>query len=110
MTTHYTENQNRKVFCIDFDHTLTADPKGTYSCDPEPEWNMIKAVRRLYRQGHIIIIWTARMWSDSPKLVSWLIKYQVPFHGVLCQKGGSSHYVDDKMMAIDEFLKGEYHA
>lgn len=103
----YQENPNRKVFCVDFDGTLTHDPERAYPDDPEPEWKMVEAVRGVYRKGHTVIIWTARMWRDSPRLVSWLIKYQVPFHGVFCQKGGSSNYVDDKMMAIDEFLKGE---
>ena len=101
----YTENKNRKVYNIDFDGTLTYDPQREYPDDPEPEYNMIKAINRLYMAGNIIIIWTARMWKDAPFLVSWLIKYRVPFHGIYCQKGGSDVYLDDKMMSIEEFLK-----
>jgi len=102
----YQENPNRKVFCIDFDHTLTADPKGTYPEDPEPEFNMIKAINRIYRQGNIIIIWTARQWNNAPFLISWLTRYSVPYHGIRMEKGGSDVYLDDKMVSIDEFLKG----
>ena len=103
----YQENPNRKVFCIDFDGTITADPKGKYSDDPPPDMTMICKVTRMYRKGHIIIIWTARQYNSAPFLVSWLTKYSVPYHGIRMEKGGSDFMVDDKMMSIDEFLKGE---
>ena len=92
----YQENQNRKVFNIDYDHTLTSDPMGTYSEDPPPNPQMVHKVRELYRTGNIIIIWTARWWSNASFLVSWLIKNEVPFHGIFMGKGGSDCYIDDK--------------
>lgn len=100
----YQENPNRKVFNVDFDHTLTSDKPGTYSEDPAPYPEMIAAVKKKYMAGHIIIIWSARMWENSPFLVSWLIKHSVPFHGVFMGKGGSDGYVDDKAVAIGDFL------
>jgi len=101
----YHENPSKKVFCIDFDHTLTADAKGTYSEYPDPNWNMIKAINRIYRQGNIIIIWTARQWDTAHFLISWLIKYSVHFHGVMMGKGGADFYIEDKAIRPEEFLK-----
>ena len=98
----YQENANRKVFNIDLDHTLTADPKGTYSADPLPHMPMVEKVRELYRAGNIIIIWTARWWDNAPFLVSWLIKNGVPFHGIFMGKGGSDFYIDDKAVRPTE--------
>lgn len=103
----YQENPNRKVICVDFDHVLTSDPKGEYSDDPPPEMTMVCKITRAYRNGNIIIIWTARQWNNAPFLVSWLTKYSVPYHGIKMEKGGACQYVDDKMVSIDEFLKGE---
>jgi hypothetical protein len=57
---------------------------------------MIATVEKLYMSGNIIIIWTARWWKEASWLVAWLIKNQVPFHGIMMGKGGSDCYVDDK--------------
>jgi hypothetical protein len=52
--------------------------------------------------GHIIIVWTARLWENAPDMVSWLIKHRVPFHGVMMGKGGSDQYLDDKAVVWRE--------
>ena len=97
----YKENPNRKVYNIDFDGTLT---DGEYISDPRPMKTIINQVESLYRQGNIIIIWTARQWNEAPFLIGWLEKHSVPYHGVMMGKGGSDIYVDDKMMGIGEFM------
>lgn len=104
----YYHNDNRKVICVDFDDILTI-----YSGDfePLPRAEAIKTVQRLYTHGHIIIIWTARRWSEATSLIGWLIKHDVPFHGVHMQKGGADYYVDDKAWKnfnlLEEELRGE---
>ncbi len=101
----YTENKNRQVINVDFDHTLTDDIPGEYTEDPPAKVEMVTAIRTRYMAGNIIIIWSARWWDNAPFLVSWLIKHGVPFHGVMMGKGGSDCYVDDKAMPIKEFLR-----
>ena len=99
----YKDNPNRKVYNIDFDGTLTI---GGYTNDPTPNLDIIKTVKDKYFNGHIIIIWTARWWDFSNLLVSWLIKHNVPFHGVMMGKGGADVYIDDKALSFEDF--GEY--
>jgi trehalose-6-phosphatase len=101
----YTENPNQKLFCVDFDGTLT---KGGYSNEPEPEQSVIDRVNELFMQGHIIIIWTARQWDAAPFLVGWLTKYSVYHHGIKMAKGGSDYYLDDKMIDFNKFYTGEF--
>ena len=101
----YQENPNREVFNIDFDGTLTAGNE--YNNDPTPNNSMIAKVQRIYYTGHIVIIWTARRWSNASAVAAWLIKHDVPFHGMRMDKGGSDHYVDDKNMSIGVFKKVE---
>jgi uncharacterized protein (DUF3820 family) len=103
--TNYKENPNRKVFNIDFDGTLT---DGQLISEPIPVQSIIDQVTWLYFTGHTIIIWTARQWNQAPFLVGWLTKYSVPFHGVIMAKGGSDHYIDDKMMSMDKFYNREF--
>lgn len=99
---NYIENPNKKVYNIDFDGTLT---NGVYVDFPKPNIDIILKVQKLYVKGHIIIIWTARQWNMASKLVSWLTKYEVPFHGIYMAKGGSDVYVDDKSILLDKFLE-----
>lgn len=103
--TQYKENKNRKVFNIDFDGTLTT---GEYTDNPGPEYSVIDRVKELYCHGHIIIIWTARWWDDAPFLVGWLISHSVPYHGIMMGKGGSDHYLDDKMLDFDKFYNKRF--
>lgn len=102
----YTESKQRKVYNIDLDHTLTADPPGIYTEDPLPNIEIIEALNKKYMTGNIIIIWTARWWDNAPFVVSWLIKHGVKFHGIMMGKGGSDCYVDDKAIQLSEFMEG----
>jgi len=99
----YNENTKRLVYNIDFDGTLTT---GESYVNLVPVSDMIEHVRELYFKGHIIIIWSARLWEDAATLVAWLIKHNVPYHGIMLGKGGSDFYVDDKAIHIKHF-KGE---
>jgi len=97
---NYEENEKRLVYNIDFDGTLTT---GESYINLVPSHPMIDRVRECYFQGHIIIIWSARLWEDASMIVSWLIKNNVPYHGIMLGKGGSDHYVDDKTVHISKF-------
>ena len=98
----YKESKNRVVYNIDFDGTITT---GEYTDNPGANDPVINRVKELYMTGNIIIIWTARLWSEAPFMIAWLIKNSVPFHGIMMGKGGSCCYVDDKAVSIEEFVK-----
>lgn len=53
-----------------------------------------------YKEGNIIIIHTARQWNLAPMTVGWLIKNEIPFHGIYMAKGGSDVYLDDKNLLL----------
>lgn len=95
----------RKVYNIDFDGTLT-EPSPNFS-DLKPCYRVIARVRELYFDGHIIIVWSARLWEDARKVAAWLTEWGVPYHGLRFDKGGSDHYVDDKALLIGDLLTKE---
>jgi len=100
----YRDNSSRKVYNVDFDGTLTTGDSYEIL---RPDNEMITRVQELYFAGNIIIIWSARLWSDASKIASWLIQYHVPFHGIMLGKGGSDCYIDDKAIHSHDFIKGE---
>ncbi len=96
MTYEDAEPDERRVFCWDLDGVLA---ENDYKLDKPIEKN-IQILKKQYYQGNIIIIWTARMWSDAPEVVSFLEKYQIPYHGLRMNKGGADKYYDDKAEVI----------
>lgn len=84
---------------VDVDGTLTKGETPYWEGEPEPDEDMIEEVNEMYRNGHHIIIWTARPWSNAKDLVAWLKKHDVWYHGVDMEKGGADVYIDDKMVS-----------
>ena len=97
----YINNGMAKVFNIDFDGTLT---DGTSYENLAPNEAIIAKVIDLYFKGHIIIIWSARQWSDAYIIAGWCILHHVPYHGIMLGKGGTDYYVDDKAINLEDFL------
>ena len=95
------------VLNVDFDETLTAEPPRDWTPGaewPAPDEEMIRAVTRAWKDGHTIIVWSARRWVEAPYMVAWLTWHQVPFHAIRLEKGASDGYVDDKAIPIGSFL------
>ena len=86
----------RLVINIDVDGVLT---NGELFWEERPTVNkeMAKFVRQAYYScKYVIIIWSARLWHDTSKTVAWLVENDIPFHGIMMQKGATDFYIDDK--------------
>ena len=99
----FKETGPRRLIAVDFDGTLN-NGEPFWVTEPTPNLEVIERVREFYRQGNIIIVWTARQWSIAVETVAWLIKHQVPFHGIMMGKGGADLYVDDKAITPEVFI------
>lgn len=96
------ENPDDKVIAIDLDGVLC---EGEFwgEGEPKPIKETIDKVWRWYRKGAHIIIYTARQPRYYPQTHAWLIKYEVPFHGiVMMMKPGADIYIDDKALNIED--------
>lgn len=94
------KNPDHKVIAVDLDGVLC---RGEFwgGKEPKPNLKMIKKVQELYNNGAIIIIYTARQPKMYVETLSWLIKYNVPFHGIaMFVKPGADYYIDDKAIDI----------
>ena len=55
-----------------------------------------EAVKRLYKEGHIIAFHTARNYASKQVTQRWLKKHGFPFHHIVMDKFVAHVYVDDR--------------
>ena len=106
----------KKTYIIDLDHTLCdtqlrEDGKWNYY-EATPYYDRIDFVNKLWQEGHIIIIETARGCSSKinhyeqtfDQLRSWGLKFTSLRTGV---KFSADYYVDDKAINSEDFFNGK---
>jgi len=82
---------------VDFDNTLTEDDVAYWEGEvPDPDEEICEWVRQRYYDGHTIIVWTARPWSEANMIAARLTEWEVPWHGIRCEKGSGDLYIDNK--------------
>ena len=69
-----------------------------------PDEEMIEWVNHQYHNGNVIIVWTARPWSQAGVVAGYLTMWGVEFNGIRCDKGGADMYVDDKSRRPEEVI------
>lgn len=108
--------------CIDLDGTVcyTRKPKEHYS-EVLPKPDAIKTIQKLKKEGHHIIISTARhmktcnnntgeiVAKQGKILIDWLEKYQIPYDELWFGKPLADVYIDDKALKFDNNWKEIYH-
>lgn len=89
---------SKKTIAVDFDHTISLTDDEYSTGNERPNEPVIEWMWEQYYEGHTLLVWTARPWKDAPFLVSRLEEWEVPWHGIKCNKGGADVYVDDKAL------------
>lgn len=98
----------KKIFCFDLDNTLVTRPKveGDYNT-VLPIYVNIKFLRSLYKDGHKILIYSARRMrtfksnlnlvkKNIEKLtISQLKAFKIPYHQLILGKPYAHFYIDD---------------
>ena len=100
------------IYCFDLDSTLCNTQGSNYESST-PITERIEAVNKLYDEGHIIIVDTARgsnsgknWWSFTvQQLKSWGLKFHTLRTGV---KFAADVFVDDKGFNDKVFFSGQF--
>ena len=71
----------------------------------EPNLKVINKINQLHSEGHIIILFTGRLWHDYEPTITWLRKHGVEYDELIMAKPLGDAYIDNKNMSIKEFLK-----
>ena len=97
-------SNDQHIICVDFDNTITRSNVEYWNGErPRPDHDVAESVRQAYYQGWTVIVWTARPWDQAGQIASHMVEWGIPYHGIRCNKGSGSTYVDDKMTSISEF-------
>lgn len=99
-----------KRFLIDIDGVITKekrlkrfDYKYIYSLIPISD--VIRKIRKLYKEGNLIFLYTSREEYLRKPTEDWLKKIKVPYHKLIMEKPNGEYYVDDKNLSVESFLK-----
>ena len=85
---------------IDLDGTICTEEK-TYSRSmATPKEGAVENINRLYDEGHIIIIYTARTWVEYEMTVHWLKTYDVKYHQLMMGKPIGDIWIDDRAIGF----------
>lgn len=96
------EDPHHMLIAVDMDGTIChGEWWGPEHDDPKPDEKMIAFMWNLYKRGAHLIIYTARQPRYYAQTHAWLIKHEVPFHGItMCMKPGADLYIDDKAINV----------
>lgn len=105
-----------KIYVFDLDHTL-CNPKKKDNGDwnyyeSVPYYDRIEKVNKLWEEGNVIIIETARGCNSKinhyektyDQLISWGLKFTSLRTGV---KFSADYYIDDKAINSEDFFNGK---
>jgi len=100
-----------KTFCFDVDGTICTQTKSDYE-NAQPIQPMIDKINKLYYEGNIIVIHTARGQSSGVDWEAFTVRqlrgWKVKFHSFYYGKPSADYYIDDKAVSISDFLEGKY--
>ena len=96
------------TFCIDIDGVLCEDGSYPNYHLAAPKQEYIKKVRKLYKAGHRIVLFSARYFSDQDVTITWLRRYRIPFHKLILDKPSADIYVDDRGVSLLDWLVTTY--
>ena len=101
--------KKKLTFCFDIDNTICITQGSNYS-NSKPKKKIIDKINKLYSNGHIIKIYTARYMGRNndnvlkankegyKKTFRQLTKWGLKFHKLLIGKPSSDVYIDDKAL------------
>jgi len=110
-----TYNKYKKVFVFDLDGIISCN--GFTNIDTSDynfqDWHhiyqtveanekIIQIIRKLFNNGYIIRIWTARLTQYTEVTLEWLKNNAVPYHDIIFGKPYADYYIDDKCIMNKE--------
>ena len=114
----------KKILCFDIDNVICKTHKKKYIA-AKPDKMAIKKINQLYKQGHIIKLFTGRYMGRNKENIAkakrqgyemtkkQLKKWNVKYHKLIFGKPSFDMYIDDKALffkkywykVVDKYLK-----
>ncbi len=90
---------------IDLDGTICTEEKTFSRSLAKPLPNAIKTINNLYKDGHTIIIYSARTWAEFEMTTNWLKKYKIKYHQLMLGKPVGDVWIDDRAIEFKNWNK-----
>ena len=81
---------------IDLDGTICTEEKTFSRSLAKVKKGAKEAIQKLFNEGHIIIIYSARTWMEYEMTYDWLRKNKIPFHQLILGKPIGDVWIDDR--------------
>lgn len=93
-----------KTYVFDLDGTLCEERKTFEKSLAAPKQDIIDMANSLYDSGNIIIVYTARSWSEYKMTEHWLATNKVKYNLLMCGKVIYDHWIDDRATNVKDVL------
>lgn len=93
---------------IDMDGTICTEEKTFSRSLAKPMKDAVDIINTLYCEGHIIIIYTARTWSEYEMTTDWLYRNGIKYHQLFMGKPIGDVWIDDRALQFTENWKDIY--
>lgn len=88
---------------VDMDGVLCTEEKTFERALAQPMPGARETLEALVEQGHTIVIYSARSWSELRMTEAWLREHRIPFHGVHLGKPVADRIIDDRSISFVEW-------
>ena len=85
-----------KKIVFDIDGTICEESPTFERFMAKPRVEYINMVNECYSEGHFVMLYTARTWSEYKMTEEWLRLNNVKYHILLCGKPVYDLWVDDR--------------
>lgn len=94
-----------KKIVFDIDGTICTESFAQERIFAHPKQNIIDAINKLYSEGCVIILYTARGWDQFKLTEYWLKQNGVKYNLLMCGKPIYDYWVDDRSLHPDDIKK-----
>ena len=88
---------------IDLDGTICTEEKTFSRSLAKPINGAIESINKLYDQGHIIIIYSARSWQEYEMTEHWLKLNNIRYHQLVMGKPMGDVWIDDRAVKFSNW-------
>jgi len=88
---------------IDLDGTICTEEKTYSRALAKPIKGAIEAINNLYKEGHTIIIYSARTWMEFEMTTAWLKTHKINYHQLILGKPIGDVWIDDRALTFDNW-------
>ena len=88
---------------IDLDGTICTEEKMFSRSLSQPILKAVESVNQLFDEGHIIIIYSARLWIEFEMTTHWLKTNGVKYHQLVMGKPQGDVWIDDRALQFDNW-------